>query len=206
MMLGALVAFAGCESKGPAEKAGESIDKGIQNAKDAVNPPGAGGKGRARPRQGPQTLSLRRDRWIDDYLRLVRPGWNKAARLSYPAPGDGWSRLRHRICLAGGGSRSALYQVGVIGWVLRGLGLVVRGGDPEGLPALGASARVGFVAAVPGDRLRLSPRGRGGRWSVAGLEGRLRPGPLFMGAIACLAYMFIDLERNEVETRPQGRP
>jgi hypothetical protein len=42
------VAFAGCESKGPAEKAGESIDKGIQNAKDAVNPPGAGEKaGRA---------------------------------------------------------------------------------------------------------------------------------------------------------------
>jgi MT0933-like antitoxin protein len=48
LMFGALVAFAGCESKGPAEKAGESIDKGIQNAKDAVNPPGAGEKaGRA---------------------------------------------------------------------------------------------------------------------------------------------------------------
>ena len=48
MMLGALATFAGCESKGPAEKAGESIDKGVQNAKDAVNPPGAGEKaGRA---------------------------------------------------------------------------------------------------------------------------------------------------------------
>jgi len=37
------VAFAtvvGCESKGPAERAGESIDKGVQNAKDAINPPG----------------------------------------------------------------------------------------------------------------------------------------------------------------------
>jgi MT0933-like antitoxin protein len=44
MMLGVFVAFAGCESKGPAEKAGESIDKGVQNAKDAVNPPGAGEK------------------------------------------------------------------------------------------------------------------------------------------------------------------
>jgi len=44
LSLGALVAFAGCESKGPAEKAGESIDKGIQNAKDAVNPPGAAEK------------------------------------------------------------------------------------------------------------------------------------------------------------------
>jgi predicted small lipoprotein YifL len=48
MMLGALATFAGCESKGPAEKAGESIDKGVQNAKDAVNPPGTGEKaGRA---------------------------------------------------------------------------------------------------------------------------------------------------------------
>ena len=40
IMLGALVAFAGCEDKGPAEQAGQSIDHGIQNAKDAVNPPG----------------------------------------------------------------------------------------------------------------------------------------------------------------------
>ena len=41
LLVGALVTFAGCESKGPAERAGASIDKGIQNAKDAVNPPGA---------------------------------------------------------------------------------------------------------------------------------------------------------------------
>jgi hypothetical protein len=48
VMAGALAAFAGCESKGPGEKAGEQIDQGIQNAKDAVNPPGAGEKtGRA---------------------------------------------------------------------------------------------------------------------------------------------------------------
>jgi hypothetical protein len=40
LTFGALAAFAGCESKGPAENAGASIDKGIQNAKDAVNPPG----------------------------------------------------------------------------------------------------------------------------------------------------------------------
>ena len=44
LMLEALAPFAGCESKGPAEKAGESIDKGIQNAKDAVDPPGPGEK------------------------------------------------------------------------------------------------------------------------------------------------------------------
>jgi hypothetical protein len=35
-----LLSFVGCESEGPAEKAGKSIDKSIQNAKDAVNPPG----------------------------------------------------------------------------------------------------------------------------------------------------------------------
>ena len=44
LLAGAFATFAGCESKGPAEKAGESIDKGIQNAKDAVNPPGPGEK------------------------------------------------------------------------------------------------------------------------------------------------------------------
>ncbi|HKI20112.1 MAG TPA: hypothetical protein VKA15_19640 [Isosphaeraceae bacterium] len=36
----ALVTAVGCESKGPAERAGANIDKGIQNAKDAINPPG----------------------------------------------------------------------------------------------------------------------------------------------------------------------
>jgi hypothetical protein len=40
LLLGGFVSFAGCESEGPAEKAGKSIDKGIQNAKDAVSPPG----------------------------------------------------------------------------------------------------------------------------------------------------------------------
>jgi hypothetical protein len=37
---GAVFLGTGCESKGPAQRAGESIDQGIQNAKDAVNPPG----------------------------------------------------------------------------------------------------------------------------------------------------------------------
>jgi len=36
----ALATIVGCEAKGPAERAGESIDKGVQNAKDAINPPG----------------------------------------------------------------------------------------------------------------------------------------------------------------------
>jgi hypothetical protein len=40
LFLMAVVGLAGCESKGPAQQAGETIDKGVQNAKDAINPPG----------------------------------------------------------------------------------------------------------------------------------------------------------------------
>jgi hypothetical protein len=40
LLLCAFISFTGCESKGPAEQAGAQIDKGIQDAKDAVNPPG----------------------------------------------------------------------------------------------------------------------------------------------------------------------
>jgi hypothetical protein len=44
----AFATAAGCESKGPAETAGKSVDKGIQDVKDAVNPPGRAEKaGRA---------------------------------------------------------------------------------------------------------------------------------------------------------------
>ncbi len=44
LLVGALVSLAGCESKGPAEKVGGSIDRGIQNAKDAISPRGPGEK------------------------------------------------------------------------------------------------------------------------------------------------------------------
>ncbi len=49
VLAGALVLGAGCESeKGPAEKAGESVDKAGRNVKDAISPPGPGEKaGRA---------------------------------------------------------------------------------------------------------------------------------------------------------------
>lgn len=40
LLLGVVAAIAGCEAKGPAQKAGEDIDKGVQSAKDAINPPG----------------------------------------------------------------------------------------------------------------------------------------------------------------------
>ncbi|MDG3008172.1 Rv0909 family putative TA system antitoxin [Paludisphaera mucosa] len=39
-----LVVGAGCETKGPAEKAGEKIDRGVENAKDAIDPRGPGEK------------------------------------------------------------------------------------------------------------------------------------------------------------------
>jgi hypothetical protein len=40
LLFGVGAVLAGCESKGPVQKAGENIDKGIQDAKDTVNPPG----------------------------------------------------------------------------------------------------------------------------------------------------------------------
>jgi hypothetical protein len=40
LLVGAVAVFGGCEDKGPAERAGENIDKGVQNAKDAINPAG----------------------------------------------------------------------------------------------------------------------------------------------------------------------
>jgi hypothetical protein len=44
LLLGAVVLCTGCESKGPAERAGENIDRGVQDVKDTINPPGPGEK------------------------------------------------------------------------------------------------------------------------------------------------------------------
>jgi hypothetical protein len=60
-----------------------------------------------------------------------------------------------------------------------------------GLPAPGAAAVVGFLAAVSGRRSWFSCCGQGGRRPVAELEGRLRPGSAAQGGTACLAYMSI---------------
>jgi len=47
LLFGVVVPFTGCEAeKGPAEKAGAAVDKGIQDAKDAVTNPGPGEKAR----------------------------------------------------------------------------------------------------------------------------------------------------------------
>ena len=40
LLLGVVMGLAGCESKGPAQQAGENLDKGVQNVKDAVTPAG----------------------------------------------------------------------------------------------------------------------------------------------------------------------
>ena len=92
-----------------------------------------------------------------------------------------------------------LYQIGLIGWVLRGLGRIVRGGIRSGFllweRLLAWASWPLFLAIVFGLLL------------VGGVTGGPLPAlrvlfglaTLLMGAIACLAYMFIDLERNEVE-------
>ncbi len=92
-----------------------------------------------------------------------------------------------------------LSQIGVIGWVLRGLGMIVRGGIRSGFQLwerlLAWASWPLFLATVLGLLL------------VGGVAGGPLPAlrvwfglaTLFMGAIACLDYMFIDLERNEVE-------
>ena len=92
-----------------------------------------------------------------------------------------------------------LHRIGLIGWVLRLSGIVVRGGIREGFRLwehllswaswpLFLTVVVGFLVlgGMAGSRMPVLR-------IVAGIA------PLFMGAIACLAYMFIDLERYEVE-------
>lgn len=92
-----------------------------------------------------------------------------------------------------------LYRIGLIGSVLEILGIIVRGSIRKGFRLwerwlawanwpLFLTLAVGFLVAggvagepLPGFRI------------VCGLA------PLFMGTIACLAYMFIDIERYEVE-------
>lgn len=92
-----------------------------------------------------------------------------------------------------------LFYIGFIGWLLRVVGVLVR-----------AMVRSGFLVW---ERLFAWARWPAFLAIVLGLlvlgcaEGEALPGlaifcgavPLFMGATACLAYIFIDLERYEVE-------
>ena len=40
LLLLTFTVFVGCEAKGPVQRAGENVDKGIEKAKDAIDPPG----------------------------------------------------------------------------------------------------------------------------------------------------------------------
>ncbi len=96
-------------------------------------------------------------------------------------------------------SAGVLYQAGLVGWVLRGVGLAVRGCIRTGFRSwerLLAWASWPLFLAIAFGFLMVGGLAAG-PWS--GLKVICGLAPLFMGMIACLAYMFIDLERNEVE-------
>ena len=73
LLLGMMVIVAGCETKGPVQQAGENIDKGIQNAKDAINPPGPAEKAGRRSRQGPQQVTRSARPWAGYPQEAIRP-------------------------------------------------------------------------------------------------------------------------------------
>ena len=81
-MVGGTFLLAGCESEGPAERAGEQVDKGVQKAKDAINPPGPMEKaGRCR-RQGNGQIGVRALRFRVARERLRGFDSNKFITLS----------------------------------------------------------------------------------------------------------------------------
>ncbi len=96
-------------------------------------------------------------------------------------------------------SAGVLYQIGLIGWVLRSLGLVVAGAIRGGFllweRLLAWASWPIYLAIVVG--FLLAGGAAGGPWPASRVLCGLAP--LFMGIIACLAYMYVDLERNEVE-------
>ncbi len=96
-------------------------------------------------------------------------------------------------------SAGILYQIGLIGWVLRSLGLVVAGAIRGGFllweRLLAWASWPLYLAIVVG--FLLAGGAAGGPWPASRVLCGLAP--LFMGIIACLAYMYVNLERNEVE-------
>ncbi len=92
-----------------------------------------------------------------------------------------------------------LIRLGLIGWVFRVLGLVISRGIREGFllweRLLSWAPWPLFLAIVFG--FLVVGTAAGGLFPALRIVCGLAP--LFMGATACLAYMFIDLERCEVE-------
>ena len=97
----------------------------------------------------------------------------------------GLERQKRRICCWRRSlerrAAAVLYQIGLIGWVLRGLGLWSSGAIRKGFllweRLLAWASWPLFLAIVFGFLVA----GLDGRWFVAGLEGRLRPGPAVHG-------------------------
>ncbi|MDG3002270.1 HEAT repeat domain-containing protein [Paludisphaera mucosa] len=92
-----------------------------------------------------------------------------------------------------------LFQIGLIGWVLRGFGYVaratVRGGFRTWEHLFGWATWEQFLGIAVG---LLLAGGLFGGWLPV-LRIACGVALLIMGSSACFTYMFIDLERNEVE-------
>ena len=92
-----------------------------------------------------------------------------------------------------------LYRISLIGWLLHCVGLVLKGAIRQGFLVwqrlLGWASWPQFLAFVMA--FLLAGGVAGGQWY--GLRIVFGLPPVFMGMIACLSYMFIELERNEVE-------
>jgi HEAT repeat protein len=96
-------------------------------------------------------------------------------------------------------SGGVLFKIGLAGWVLRGFGFVVRGGIRKGFllweRLLAWASWPQFLAVV----FAFLVLGGAAGGLVPGLRVFCGLASLFIGTLACLAYMFIDLERYEVE-------
>ncbi len=96
-------------------------------------------------------------------------------------------------------SAGVLYQIGLVGWILRGLGELATGAVKQGFllwkRLFAWASYPEFLAIVLG--LLVTGALAGGLWPpsrvICGLAA------LAMGVVAFCAYMFIDLERDEVE-------
>ncbi|WP_165250401.1 HEAT repeat domain-containing protein [Paludisphaera soli] len=92
-----------------------------------------------------------------------------------------------------------LFQIGLVGWVLQIFGAVartsIRGGFRTWEALLGWASWEQYLAVTLG---LLAVGGMLGSWFPP-LRIFCGTATIVMGASACLAYMFIDLERNEVE-------
>ncbi len=94
---------------------------------------------------------------------------------------------------------AGLYQVGLVGWVVRVLGLVIGGSIRKGFrlwERLLAWASWSVFLAIAFGFVVVGEMAGG---PFPGLRVLCGLAPLLMGAMACLAYMCIDQERYEVE-------